>query len=157
MIYLIRHASAGVRNHDDPNDDARPLDDFGRHQAAWIAETLAEATVDRIYSSPALRCQQTVAPLAAAQHLAVQTSTELSEGTSLATAMGFVRQAGDHTVFCLHGDLLPEIVQAFHTAGMYPPADRDFGKGVVWSIELDGDHRPGMARCHMAPGPSQLA
>ena len=55
------------------------LDDTGRSQASGIAERLADVAVDRIVSSPLERCQQTLAPLAAATGLTVEVDDRLAE------------------------------------------------------------------------------
>ncbi|HEY5114318.1 MAG TPA: histidine phosphatase family protein, partial [Nakamurella sp.] len=55
------------------------LDDTGRSQAAGIAERLADVAIDRIVSSPLERCQQTLAPLAAATGLTVEVDDRLAE------------------------------------------------------------------------------
>ena len=55
------------------------LDDTGRSRAAGIAERLADVAIDRIVSSPLERCQQTLAPLAAATGLTVEVDERLAE------------------------------------------------------------------------------
>jgi phosphohistidine phosphatase SixA len=81
-LFLIRHAVAGVRNNLDLSDDQRPLDQVGRSQAQTIAEAWTELGIEAIYSSPALRCVQTVEPLAERFQMAVQIAPELFEGAS---------------------------------------------------------------------------
>jgi Fructose-2,6-bisphosphatase len=55
------------------------LDDNGRSQATGIADRLADVAIDRIVSSPLERCQQTLAPLAAATGLTVEVDERLAE------------------------------------------------------------------------------
>ena len=55
------------------------LDDNGRSQATGIADRLADVAIDRIVSSPLERCQQTLAPLAAATGLTVEVDDRLAE------------------------------------------------------------------------------
>ena len=55
------------------------LDDNGRSQATGIADRLADIAIDRIVSSPLERCQQTLAPLAAATGLTVEVDDRLAE------------------------------------------------------------------------------
>lgn len=104
-LLLVRHASAGKREEWAGDDDERPLDDRGREQAAHLPEVLARFPVERIYSSPATRCLQTVAPLAAARGLAVEARTELSDA-QMKAGFALVRSlAGQDVVVCGHGGL----------------------------------------------------
>ena len=64
-LLLIRHASAGDRNDWVGDDLLRPLDGRGRSQASRLPELLGDYEIARVLSSPALRCVQTVEPLAA--------------------------------------------------------------------------------------------
>ena len=56
MIYLIRHgeAAASWGSHPDPG-----LSESGQAQAEAVAMTLSSASIERIYSSPMQRCQET--------------------------------------------------------------------------------------------------
>jgi 8-oxo-dGTP diphosphatase len=64
-IELVAHMDAGDRRLWAGDQDVRPLSELGRGQAARAAEALAVGPIDAFYSSPALRCRQTLAPLAA--------------------------------------------------------------------------------------------
>jgi len=55
------------------------LDDTGQAQATGIADRLADVPIDRIVSSPLERCQQTLAPLAAAKGVPVEVDDRLAE------------------------------------------------------------------------------
>jgi len=50
-LFLIRHAVAGVRNNQDPEDDRRPLDSIGIDQAQVIAAGWSDPDIEAIYSS----------------------------------------------------------------------------------------------------------
>ena len=65
-LILLRHGrssanAAGVLAGRTPGVE---LDETGRSQAARVVERLAGVPLAEIVSSPALRCEQTVAPLA---------------------------------------------------------------------------------------------
>ena len=62
-ILVVRHGSAGNRL-TWKGDDDRPLDPRGAAQAASLAEAFADFPVSVVLSSRAVRCQQTVLPLA---------------------------------------------------------------------------------------------
>jgi phosphohistidine phosphatase SixA len=78
-LLLVRHARAGDREEWIGDDRRRPLDDRGRAQAAALPELLAAYPIERILSSPADRCVQTVGPLASARGLEIEVWEELSE------------------------------------------------------------------------------
>jgi broad specificity phosphatase PhoE len=57
----------------------RPLTERGRHQAAELAERLANAEIDAVYSSDLLRAVETAEPVAKRLGLPLQTLRELRE------------------------------------------------------------------------------
>ncbi len=62
-VILLRHASAGDRTAWQGDDRLRPLDERGRKQALELVGRLRARGVERVVSSPYVRCTQTVAPL----------------------------------------------------------------------------------------------
>ena len=106
MILLVRHASAGEREEWEGDDRERPLDERGRAQAAALVELLARFPVERVLSSPAARCVETVAPLAAARGLAPESRDELAEEHQGTDGAALVRSlAREDVVVCGHGGL----------------------------------------------------
>ncbi|HJM35034.1 MAG TPA: phosphoglycerate mutase family protein, partial [Acidimicrobiales bacterium] len=81
MIYLIRHASAGARYNFDRNDFERPLDAHGVLQAEQLNEALRSQPIQKVLSSRAVRCQQSVAPLARHLNLEIEVEPDLFEGS----------------------------------------------------------------------------
>ncbi len=105
-MLLIRHGSAGDRAAWDGDDRARPLDERGLRQAASLVELLAPYAIDRILSSPAVRCVQTVESLAHARELAIEVREELAEELQWTLGAELVRSlAGGDAVVCGHGGL----------------------------------------------------
>jgi broad specificity phosphatase PhoE len=104
---LLRHASAGDRDHWAGDDRLRPLDEKGRRQAEKIAAALSAKEVRRIVSSPYVRCVQTVEPLAAALGLEVELDDRLAEGAN-GSARELIEEAG--VVACTHGDVIYELL-----------------------------------------------
>jgi 8-oxo-(d)GTP phosphatase len=102
-ILVIRHASAGHRG-DSPGDDSlRPLDESGRRQAAALVDQLAPFAIERIISSPFVRCVQTVEPLAAARGLEIEVGHEVAEGEDLRRVRALLAElAGTATAACGH-------------------------------------------------------
>jgi phosphohistidine phosphatase SixA len=105
-MLLVRHASAGDREAWEGDDRERPLDDKGREQADALVDQLASHRIERILSSPAVRCVQTVEPLAAARGLQLELREELSEEEQATAGAALLRSlAGDDVVVCGHGGL----------------------------------------------------
>jgi 8-oxo-dGTP diphosphatase len=110
-IILARHGSAGKRGVWSGDDRLRPLDARGRKQAKGIASALADREVDRILSSPYVRCVQTVEPLAAALGLEVEERPELAEGAGPSAPSALVEELADRkAVLCTHGDVVEDLL-----------------------------------------------
>ena len=143
MILLVRHAKAGDREKWDAPDDLRPLTPKGEAQAQALVDQLAGYEIDRVLSSPYLRCTQTVAPLAAARGLAVEPCDDLAEGeghAGIALARGLLGGAA-YTVLCSHGDVVEEVLDALAVR-----REQYTRKGATWVLDEAG------ARHLAAPG-----
>ncbi|NUR76504.1 MAG: NUDIX hydrolase, partial [Thermoleophilia bacterium] len=79
MTLLVRHASAGNRDEWTGDDADRPLDERGRAQALGLVERLTPFRIERILTSPARRCVETVEPLARARGLDAELRPEHGE------------------------------------------------------------------------------
>jgi 8-oxo-dGTP diphosphatase len=124
---LVRHAWAGHADGWDGDDNLRPLDERGREQAQALVPLLEAYAIERILSSPATRCVDTVVPLAAARSLDVEVRAELGVDRMDFDGPGLVRAfAGAPVVVCGHGGL--ETALGF---------DVPWKKGAV--LVLDGD------------------
>jgi 8-oxo-(d)GTP phosphatase len=132
-VLLVRHARAGDRRRWDGADRLRPLDARGRRQAEALVDVLGSFGVERLLSSPYLRCVQTLEPTAAALGIALEEADELAEGATRSELAGLLDRLGSTSVaaLCTHGDVIDEVVE------------RDAAKGSVWELELDrGALRP---------------
>ena len=76
-IELVAHMDAGDRRRWSEDQNLRPPSELGRRQAERMAAALADGPVDGLYSSPALRCRQTLEPLAARFALPIVAMSEL--------------------------------------------------------------------------------
>jgi 8-oxo-dGTP diphosphatase len=108
-LLIVRHARAGKRWEWEGDDRERPLDKKGRRQADGLLEQLAPYSVERIASSPFLRCTQTVAPLSRELGVSIENRPELEEGASREEALALLRELGDAAVLCTHGDVLENL------------------------------------------------
>jgi 8-oxo-dGTP diphosphatase len=105
-MLLMRHAWAGHRDDWDGDDRERPLDRYGREQAAALVDRLEPYPIDAIMTSPYVRCVATVEPLAAARGLEAELRDELTEEQQEADGPAFLRSvAGRDVLVCGHGGL----------------------------------------------------
>ncbi len=142
-IYLVRHGKAGSRHDWKGSDEQRPLSKRGRRQADALVNLLADRGIVRVFSSPSVRCVQTVEPLASKLGLTVDLRSELGEGTARADVAGFVGGLFSTTAaVCSHGDMIPIILEILAAdRGLDLPDDQPCAKGSVWELAEDGPDR----------------
>jgi len=137
-VFLIRHAKAGDREAWIDDDRLRPLSGRGHLQARVLVTLLRDATFDRILSSPYVRCMETVVPISGVRGMPVEPVDELSEGAPLDAAVALVRKhAVSGALMCMHGDVLPMLLDYYAAAGIDIPAEREWPKVCVWTLETD--------------------
>ena len=124
---LVRHAAAGKRKAWTGDDRLRPLDEQGVRQADGLVSALARYRVERLYSSPYVRCRQTLEPLSAELGLPIEDRAELSEGAGRAAALAVLTGDGETTaVFCTHGDVVEDVL------------GEESAKGSAWVLDVSG-------------------
>ena len=119
-LFLIRHAHAGDRSAWVLDDRERPLSAKGEHQAKAVAEQLADEGIDALWTSPSLRCRQTMAPLAEALGLEVEVVELFDEGNDGPPALDALLAAhagGRKVAVCSHGDVIPAVVATARRRG----------------------------------------
>ena len=110
-IYLVRHAKAGSRKNWDDDDTQRPLVESGWEQARLLVRKFENVEVTRLISSPYMRCQQTLQPLAEERGLVVEVDERLAENTSRDIVAELLNTVDEGTVLCSHGDVIPEGIE----------------------------------------------
>ena len=100
-LILLRHAD--IDDVPDPELNAR-----GRERAEALAKLLADAGVESIFVSPALRTQQTAAPLAAKLNLVAQIVSTSQQTVTKALSL----EAGGVVVVIGHSNTVPEMLHA---------------------------------------------
>src|ERR1700712_907184 len=123
-VVLLRHgrSTANVAGVLAGRSPGVSLDDVGRAQAEAVAARLTGITLDALVSSPMDRCQQTVAPLAAATGMTVRIEPALAEV-----------DYGDWTGRALKdlgGEDLWRTVQAHPSAAVFPGGEGLAAVGV---------------------------
>lgn len=110
-ILLIRHATAGDPDAWVGDDAARPLDEEGRAGAQALVSLLEPYPINRVLTSPYLRCVQTVEPLAGARALPLEYRHELGDDADAAEALALMRGLGSSAAaVCSHVDLIRELL-----------------------------------------------
>lgn len=105
-----------------------------------IAEALGDAAITRILASPAVRCVQTVEPLAERLGLAIDEVDALFEGDH-AEALALVEglAATDTTaVLSSHGDIIPAVIETLHYRGVDVDRPGRCAKGSIWTLTVAG-------------------
>ncbi len=138
-FYFVRHAKAGSRSHWTGDDRKRPLSKKGVQQAADLITNFANYDLMAVYSSPFLRCMQTVEPIARAHKLKVQAEPGLGEGRGLGAAYRFFNDHKlDEVVLCTHGDIVWELVDDLTKRRVLPAFREDFDKASTWVVQVKG-------------------
>jgi phosphohistidine phosphatase SixA/8-oxo-dGTP pyrophosphatase MutT (NUDIX family) len=150
-LYVIRHAKAGIRAAWSGPDEERPLTRRGRKQARRLVERFQGLDIQRILSSPFVRCMQTVEPLAEARGLPVEVATELREGASVDELLRGLGTFGDRpTVVCGHGTEIRSMIDRLEAGGATIEGARGIAKGSVWVLDREGER---IAAAHYLPAP----
>lgn len=129
------------------DDRLRPLSDRGLAQAKSLAKKLAPYEPVRILTSPAVRCRQTVEPLADAFSLDVTDDDRLFEGPTRRAVSSLVDDAERKMtlVFCSHGDVIPALLHELIDRGMTHDDRLIWQKSSTWTVEYSKKHGWGAA------------
>jgi 8-oxo-dGTP diphosphatase len=162
-LELVPHCTSVARDGWVGSHDVRPLAEAGIRQAEALVAAIG-ADVDGIYSSPTVRCRQTVGPLAAAVGLPVHDLADLYEAGDFdepaagvdqipdlmvralggawaagrmlrAVALMMDAHPGGRAVAASHGDVVPVLLAALGSAfGM--PRPRHVGRGGWYTLQF---------------------
>ena len=104
-LLLHRHARAGYREAWEGDDRVRPIDERGRKQAQALVGALSGFAIERIVSSPYVRCIESVEPLAQARGLEVELDERLAAHRLHDVPEVLEEMKGEQAVVCTHGEL----------------------------------------------------
>ena len=100
-----------------------------------------------LYSSPYVRCMQTLEPLGAPLGLEVVADERLAEEAPFEATLELLAEAGDGAVLCSHGDVIPELIGALVRRGTELTTPPDWRKAAIWVLDTpDADGRIATAR-----------
>ena len=133
-LYLVRHAKAGERRLWDGDDLDRPLSPKGWKQSDMLADRLAALTVSGLFSSPYVRCVQTLQPLADRLSREIEIDQRLSEDEPFEPMLEMLTEVPDGAVLSSHGDMIPATIAALERRGMEIRTPPDWRKASVWVL-----------------------
>jgi broad specificity phosphatase PhoE len=141
-IIVVRHGLAEAKKGWQGPDSERPLVARGRRQADRLGKVVGADRPDRVISSPARRCVQTVQPLAEKRKLVVELSPSLAidagrAAIELCENLLSTQPTGATVVLCTHRevlrDLLPQLSKLFGGSLNHRPPG---AKGGAWILRF---------------------
>jgi 8-oxo-dGTP diphosphatase len=137
MPYLVRHAHAGDKRSWTGPDSLRPLSPSGRREAHGLLTQLRDYPITRIVSSPAVRCRQTVEPLARRRGLPVEPADMLGVDADPAELLALLlAPAAGETVVCSHGELIGAVLTRL--LGQNPDGGHlRWPKASTWVLDVE--------------------
>jgi len=156
-LVIVRHAKSRSRSTWPDADPLRPLNSRGRERARALVPILAAYGVNRLVTSPSVRCLDTVLPYAVAAGQQARLKAGLSEEgfADQPDRAGYyltrLLERGNAAVVCSHGAVLPVLLERLaeiadsdgsgeNTAKVLlsDAAGRGVGKGEAWVAHLVG-------------------
>lgn len=145
-LILLRHAKALRRDEWQGDDGDRPLDNIGQRQAKRLLSSYLPFSIDEIHSSDAMRCLETVEPLARSLKINIVISEDLSEykhTTKQDAAFEYVQEVLDNDVsaiLCSHNPVLPLLLRKLIGKKSFNELDTNLKPGESWILhQRDGD------------------
>lgn len=137
-IRIVRHAIAGERAKWKKKDNERPLTKKGYREARALAELLCTTPIDRIVSSPYVRCTETVEPLAKLLGLDVEVDPGLGETPGERSPLDVLRElVGHNAVACSHGGVIQRTIRELRQLGTAVRGPVYATKASIWEVEVD--------------------
>jgi phosphohistidine phosphatase SixA len=136
MVYLVRHAHAGTQKRWPGPDHDRPLSARGQEQAHGLLETLRDYPVDRILTSPTLRCWDTVVPLGHDWGLPVEPVSSLDVRAPTERLLELVVDPSLRaSLLCGHGEQIRSLLRLL-AGNIHLDRPLRLEKGSTWILDL---------------------
>jgi phosphohistidine phosphatase SixA len=136
MLLLVRHADAGDKRSWTGPDRLRPLSPSGHLQAEGLVVRLEDYPIERILSSPTLRCHQTVEPLARDRLLRIEPAPALGVDASPAHLLAlFWDLELRNSVLCTHGEGIGLLLTGLIADILVVEDPLEWPKGSTWVLE----------------------
>ena len=154
ILILLRHAKAISRDDWQGDDLDRPLSTLGERQAKKLISILSPFSVREIHSSSAVRCYETINPLARAlslDYFFTDTLTEYIYSKNEMRSFRYIDRLLENnhtTLICGHNPVLPKYLESkFSQQGFEVPTPK-LNPGEAWILHHLGkeivavDHSP---------------
>jgi 8-oxo-dGTP pyrophosphatase MutT (NUDIX family)/phosphohistidine phosphatase SixA len=144
-LILLRHAKAVSPTEWEGDDGDRPLDTVGQRQAKRLLPNYLPYQIEEIHSSDAMRCIETIEPLARALKINIVISEELGEyrnSSNRNAAFKYaqdVLETGTPAIICSHNPILPMVVRKLIGKKTFKQLNTQLNPGEAWILH----HREG--------------
>lgn len=136
LLIVVRHGDAGVKGGYDGPDLLRPLSPAGHRQAEGLVIQLEDYPVERIFSSPAVRCRETVQPLAHDRLLQVEPAAALGVDAGPSQVRALLEDRGlRNVVLCTHGETIGQLFTQLAVDGLERSGPLEWPKGSTWVLQ----------------------
>jgi 8-oxo-dGTP diphosphatase len=136
MLIVVRHAVAVDRADWTGDDLLRPLTPLGERQAEGLVVRLQDHPIERILSSPALRCTQTVEPLSRLRLVPVEPFAPLGLDVPTEELLEELWRDDLHNVvLCTHGETISEVLTLLSADGHHDTESPQWPKGSTWLLQ----------------------
>jgi 8-oxo-dGTP diphosphatase len=156
MFVLLRHAHAVNKRAWSGNDQDRPLSERGFRQAEALVEPLLTVPLRRLLTSPALRCRQTLDPLAQRLGVVIESTDLLDRGVEARVVAELAQDPGStDALLCTHGETLAELLKYWHAGDhiRLTPSTGKIGKDTTQKSGGWVVHGSAHMRAHYLPPP----
>ncbi|QTE28154.1 SixA phosphatase family protein [Pengzhenrongella sicca] len=134
-MILVRHAHAESKARWDHDESLRPLSVRGELQAEALDLVFATDAITKLWSSPTVRCRQTLAPLATRRGLDIVDHPLLAKGADPERLLPWVlAHAGEPWAVCTHGEVFEALFRVGRAAGMVAARPMVTEKGAAWRV-----------------------
>jgi phosphohistidine phosphatase SixA len=136
VLFLVRYAHAGDKRQWQGLDDLRPLSLAGQAEAAGLVVRLEDYPIRRILTGPALRCRQTLQPLARDCGLCVEPELTFGVDAELARVLALLEDLRlQDAVVCTHGEVIEQVLNRLVADGLTFDQPLQWPKGSTWLMD----------------------
>jgi len=142
---LLRHAKAITRDEWQGVDDDRPLDSTGQNQASRLLSIYQVYNLEQIHTSDAVRCYDTVNPIAKAFGINLEVTGKLSESTYKKDREKAFDYAKDlikvdaRILLCSHNPILPKMLNKLTKKSDIDADEGKLSPADGWVIHRSGN------------------
>ena len=143
-LILLRHAKALARSEWPGDDDDRPLDALGQLQASKLTSIYQIFNLKEIHTSDAIRCYDTVTPLAKSLGIQLEVTGKLSESAfkkDKERAFDYLKEvikSNKSALLCSHNPVLPKLLAKVSKKNDLTPDDEKLQPADAWILHRAG-------------------